>query len=329
MKSFKVSVITPSYNQGDYIEETIQSVLEQGYDNLEYIIIDGGSSDYSVEIIKKYEESLTFWVSEPDRGQSHAINKGFQRATGDVVTWLCSDDMLLPGALQRIADIFEAKNEVGLVHGNTVYQYSSGKQFFHKNEPTGYPYKYLSGMAFSQPAAFFRREVLEKVGLLKEALHYGMDYDLMVRLYDASEVVALEDFFAVYRYHENSKSSKQKIGFAEDWAQVFSKIVYSVNPNSAIINYLKELNLFTQPNSSYLFYRTYSEEFLYQSFLYFLNFQIIFLYQAPHLSRVKQLANWLKQNEPVYYEHFNLKPVHFRAKYLNNFLLSHARSFVS
>src|SRR5687768_13083798 len=107
MNSPKISIITPSYNQGRFIEETILSVINQNYPNLEYIIIDGGSTDNTVEIIRKYEQHLAYWVSEKDGGQSEAINKGFKKATGDIVCWINSDDFFMPGALSKVADCFE------------------------------------------------------------------------------------------------------------------------------------------------------------------------------------------------------------------------------
>ena len=113
----KISIVTPSYNQGHFIEETIKSVLDQQYSNLEYIIIDGGSTDNSVEVIKKYAKHLTYWVSEPDRGQSHAINKGFHRATGECLTWLNSDDWYVNDALKVFADGLQSNPHFGMVVG--------------------------------------------------------------------------------------------------------------------------------------------------------------------------------------------------------------------
>ena len=113
----KISVITPSYNQADFLEETILSVLNQNYPNLEYIIIDGGSTDRSVEIIKKYEKHLSYWVSEKDDGQSHAINKGLQHATGEIICWLCSDDLHVSDTLYTVAELFRLNPEIALLHG--------------------------------------------------------------------------------------------------------------------------------------------------------------------------------------------------------------------
>jgi len=116
----KISIITPSFNQGKYLEETIFSVLGQNYPNLEYIIIDGGSTDNSVDIIKKYENQLTYWISEPDNGQSHAINKGFMKATGGILAWLNSDDMYLPGVLDYVAKTINIE-EPGIYFGECIH----------------------------------------------------------------------------------------------------------------------------------------------------------------------------------------------------------------
>ncbi|NVO00781.1 MAG: glycosyltransferase, partial [Geobacteraceae bacterium] len=129
----KITIVTPSYNQGRFLEKTILSVLDQGYPNLEYIVIDGGSTDESVEIIKKYADRLTYWVSEPDRGQSHAINKGFERATGEIFGWLNSDDWYHPGALQAVAEAFAANPDVGAVVGAGEMVDEEGKQLIYKS----------------------------------------------------------------------------------------------------------------------------------------------------------------------------------------------------
>lgn len=321
----KISIITPSFNQGDFIEETINSVINQAYSNIEYIIIDGGSSDHTLEIIQKYEGKITTWVSEKDSGQSNAINKGFKLATGEIVTWLGSDDLFLNGALEKVCQVFKENPNVNLVHGNTELLLAKERRVKQHISAEGYPYKYLSGMSFSQPSSFFRRSALEMVGYLNETLHYGMDYDLMIRLYDRGEVARINDFLSVYRLHENSKSSMAKVKFAEEWAEIFSKIAYSVNSDSRVIEHLKSLKLYKEPVLPYSFEQQYSEEFIYKSFLYFLLYQIIFYYQAPELEKVKQLTRWLKTNEPEFLKNQRLGSVHFRSTCLNNKTLKYAR----
>ena len=129
----KISIITPSYNQGQFLEQTILSILSQDYPNLEYIIMDGGSSDNSVEIIRKHEDNLTYWVSEPDKGQSDAINKGFQRATGDILTWLNSDDYYLPGTLHTVAEYFTQHPDVECIYGDLQVVASNGDLLYVRN----------------------------------------------------------------------------------------------------------------------------------------------------------------------------------------------------
>lgn len=219
----KISVVVPSYNQGQYIEETLRSVLDQDYPDLELIVIDGGSTDATVEIIKKYESRITYWVSEKDKGQSDAINKGFQRATGEIITWLCSDDLFTPGTLHQVARYFSSLDPtVGLIHGGVTVFNKDGD----KHNDFGYPdpsvERYISGMAFSQPAAFFRKKYFDEVnGRVSESLHYGMDYDLFARLATVCHFHPVPDLFARYRMHEESKSVSQQDRFIVDWCRVF------------------------------------------------------------------------------------------------------------
>ena len=160
----KVSIVTPSYNQGEFLEETIRSVLLQGYPNLEYIIIDGGSQDNSVEIIKKYEPWLAYWVSELDRGQAHAINKGFKRATGEIVTWLNSDDFYARRALGSVAQSFH-KQQVDLLYGDCFFLDSAAGEYKHVKALPNSEISLFVG-SLPQPSTFFRREVLN-YGLLE------------------------------------------------------------------------------------------------------------------------------------------------------------------
>jgi glycosyltransferase involved in cell wall biosynthesis len=177
----KISIVTPSYNQGQFLEETIRSVVLQGYPNLEYLIIDGGSTDNSVEIIKKYESWLTYWVSESDQGQTHAINKGFILAKGDKIAYLNSDDTYLPGVIGYVMLIFEQNPDSEIVYGdcNVIDETSTiiEKIIF----PDLNLEKLIDGTTFGQPAGFIHRSVIEKVGMFNENLTYVMDYDYWLR----------------------------------------------------------------------------------------------------------------------------------------------------
>ena len=158
----KISIVIPSYNQGQFLEETILSVINQQYPELELFVIDGGSNDNSVEVIKKYESHITWWLSEKDRGQSDAINKGFSRATGEIITWLCSDDLYTPGTLKKVADYFSSQpDNVGLIYGG-ITTFKDGidlRSNWGYQNPT--VERYLAGMAFSQPAAFYKKKYVD------------------------------------------------------------------------------------------------------------------------------------------------------------------------
>ncbi len=203
----RVTVVTPTFNQGSFIEETIRSVLLQDYANLEYFILDAGSTDETLEIVRRYEPWLAGWTSEPDRGQSHAILKGFQRASGDVITWLNSDDVFLPGALRAIGQAFAEHPDTWLVYGD-------GERINEASLITGrftgerdYASLLKTGATIPQPAAFFRREAFFAVGGLDENLHHTMDLDLWLRLLQARpQAVYVPRALARLRFYPNSKT---------------------------------------------------------------------------------------------------------------------------
>lgn len=208
----KISIVTPSYNQGEFIEETIRSVLLQGYPNLEYIIIDGGSTDGSVEIIKKYKKHFTYWVSEADRGQSHAINKGFKHATGELFGWLNSDDYYLPGALAAVAktnlDAGKSCAVVGI--GRAVD--CRGRTLF-EQQPSQLDYESVLECKehwIYQPTCFFPAESYWSVGGLDEQLHYAMDFDLFVKLSKRVPFVQLDRCIAVALCHPAAKTKRAR-----------------------------------------------------------------------------------------------------------------------
>lgn len=209
MKQPKISIITPSYNQGQFLEQTIQSVLLQNYPNLEYIIIDGGSSDNSLEIIKKYEHHLSFWVSERDSGQTEAINKGLKRATGDIIAWINSDDIYLPGVFNIVADHFQKHSNVEMIYGNAEIIDENGTFLFHKKEISFDKYMGICfgfGLLISQPTAFWKRTVFDKVGYLNESLQYDMDGDFWSRMAFLCQMEHIDQLIAQARYHRDAKT---------------------------------------------------------------------------------------------------------------------------
>jgi glycosyltransferase involved in cell wall biosynthesis len=203
----KITVVTPSFNQAQYLPQTIESVLSQNYPGLEYIIMDGGSNDGSVEIIKKYERHLAYWTSGPDGGQTNAINAGFKRATGDAVTWLNSDDYLEVGALRSVAEAFE-QTGAGVVYGDYTLVTEEGKPFLRRQE---IPFDFdllLYGVNFiGQPSTYFKRQLLLEHGYLDQDCQYMMDFEYWLRL--ASRGVKfhlLRKNLSYYRYHGTSKT---------------------------------------------------------------------------------------------------------------------------
>jgi len=217
-----VSVVTPSYNQGRYIEKTIQSVLNQDYPNLEYIVVDGGSSDNTVEILKQYEGRLT-WISEKDRGQADAINKGFYMAKGEIVAWLNSDDTYLPGAVHKSVRYFEAHPEVGMLYGEG-YHIDADGELIERYYSEPFDYKRLSEVCFiCQPTVFLRAEVIRTVGPLDVTLDYCMDYEYWMRIAKQFRIGYLEEFLANSRLHLDTKTLSKRVEVHQETLQVVKR----------------------------------------------------------------------------------------------------------
>lgn len=203
----KISIVTPSYNQGQFLEETIRSVLLQGYPNLEYIIMDGGSTDNSVEIIKKYEPWLTSWVSEKDNGQADAIHRGFEKATGEIIGWLNSDDYLLPRALKAVGAEFAHDLDLEFVIGAGICVLECGKL---NSKIYAIPQDFISlmcvGQLFMQMSSFWRASIYREVGGLDTSLHFAFDYDLFLRLAHKRTPKYIEKQISAFRVHSMSKT---------------------------------------------------------------------------------------------------------------------------
>ncbi len=212
----RVSIVTPSYNQSRFLEQTICSVLDSGFPALEYFVMDGGSSDSSLGIIKKYEHRLTGWVSEKDQGQADAINKGLQQCTGEIVAWLNSDDYYLPGAIARAVQAFEQNPQVGLVYGNVLSVDAESKAF---NLQIFQPFSLLELMSFriiSQPAVFIRHSLLKQVGLLDPSFHCLLDHHLWLRMARLAPTVYIPETLAAARYHADAKNLARTAEFGRE-----------------------------------------------------------------------------------------------------------------
>lgn len=239
----KISIVTPSFNQGKYLEKTILSVLEQDYPNIEYIIIDGGSTDNSVEIIRKYEKQLTYWVSEKDRGQSHAINKGFERATGEIFGWLNSDDWFHPGALQAVAEAFAANPDAGAVvgAGDMLYEETGNVLLV---EPFPVTVESLYGSVdryISQPSCFFSHNAWRDCGPLDEDLHLAMDLDLWLRIAKKYRFALTGMNLSVTLVHKSAKTSALAAQSYVDAALVIIRQGGYLEGRSRLVAFLQEL----------------------------------------------------------------------------------------
>ncbi len=203
----KVSIITPSFNQAQFLEASIRSVLEQDYPNLEYIIVDGGSQDNSLEIIKKYQDRLAWWVSEKDKGHADALNKGFSHATGDILAWLNSDDIYFPNAVSEAVSVLTSRPDVGMVYGDADLIDDSGAtvgQFGSKQ--TSYRQMLRGSVHIPQATTFFRADVWRRVGPLDLSLFFSFDYDLWVKIAKVSNVLYVPKRWAQFRIHEAGKT---------------------------------------------------------------------------------------------------------------------------
>jgi glycosyltransferase involved in cell wall biosynthesis len=223
----EISIVTPSYNQGRFLEDCITSVLDQNYPELEYIVIDGGSTDQSVDIIKKYEERITLWVSEPDEGQSDAINKGFRMATGELVAWLNADDFYLPGALATVAEAYRNNPGASFYFGDGLRVDEAGQpksRFFPDGRVLFNQAALIFGIDYIlQPATFINRTHLVKVNYLNPTLHYGLDIDLWIRLSQVAPPVPISACLAASREYDATKTATGSFQRVEELRHIAEK----------------------------------------------------------------------------------------------------------
>jgi glycosyltransferase involved in cell wall biosynthesis len=224
----KISIITPSYNQGQYLEQTILSVINQQYPNLEYIIIDGGSTDNSVEIIKKYEKYLTYWVSEKDNGQSHAINKGLEKCTGDIFNWINSDDYLAENSLWTVGRLFAEKKPDMIIGNLRTFNDQAKNEYIYRGKPQIYPELEFMNNVISQPTMFYAMRIIHSLGKeVCQNLRYVMDLNLWCQFrfrFPNAYIVYSDELLAHFREHQASKTVSESIGFSME----IDKILYTL-----------------------------------------------------------------------------------------------------
>lgn len=220
------SVITPSYNQAAFLESCILSVLSQDYRNIEYLIIDGGSSDGSLEIIKKYENQLTYWVSERDQGQADAINKGFLKAKGEFICWVNSDDLIYPDFISSRLKQFQHHPDIDMIYGDVDQGPDPDDPWLRKGKRTSFlsMLKTLN-VPIPQQSAIWKRNVLEETGLLDSKWHVLLDMDYFIRIAKNHRILYIPGALAFFRIHRNSKSINEAIKWAEELPEYYKSLV--------------------------------------------------------------------------------------------------------
>lgn len=231
-----VSIITPSYNQAKYLEQTITSVLEQSYPSIEYIVVDGKSKDNSIDIIKKYADKLAYWVSEKDKGQADAINKGFSRATGEIIAWLNSDDYYLPRAVQAAVKVFEENPDIVLVYGNMLAVNEHGVTFNTMNYRQLTLKDLLCFNIIGQPAVFMRRSALQQTSGLDATFHFLLDHLLWIQIAKQGKILHVNQTWAAARYHAEAKNVSKAAEFGREAFRILETIAQDKDLAKALLS---------------------------------------------------------------------------------------------
>jgi len=290
----KISIVTPSYNQGQFLEQTIDSVLSQNYPNLEYFVMDGGSSDDSLRIIKKYESHLTAWVSEKDRGQSHAINKGLSRCTGEVFNWLNSDDYYARDTLKKVGEYFSDPRTQVLCGRSRVFGegrtdgVTLGTDIYSNNLS-----KTIGCARIDQPETFFRKNRIDFVGPLNENLHYVMDREFWVRYligFGLEGIVEIPDVLVNFRLHQDSKTISKTPIFTQERDSMYYTLAHQIGEVKTMEHFRKNFEGLQRFDS--LFFEITQKKLIIESIQYFFVLKADELYFQRKFSKAKNMIDF-------------------------------------
>jgi len=220
----RITVVTPSFNQGEFLEATLRSVLDQHYENLEYLVLDGGSTDASVAIIERYAPQLTYWHTRKDNGQADAIATGFEMSTGEILCWLNSDDVLLPGSLMKVGEYFRDHPRADVVYSNRIVIDRDGNEIGRHYWPRRlFRGHWALGQPLAQECTFWRRAIYEKVGGIDRSRFFIMDYDLFFRMWRAGRFHKLNTFLGAIRQHDDTKNARHRDVWQRELAEAKAK----------------------------------------------------------------------------------------------------------
>ena len=318
----KITIITPTYGQGQYIGQTIESVLDQNYPNLEYMILDGGSRDNTVDVIKKYEKYLSYWVSEPDKGQSDAINKGLQRATGEIINWLNSDDYYEPNCLHTVAEHF-SDDDTHIVCGRSNLFEEEGKVIRISPGTDIYPNnlaKTIGWARIDQPETFFKKKALDKMGLVDASYHFVMDKEWWIRYlihFGLDNIKKIDQELVNFRWHDASKTISQQDSFMIETSSLYYNIAKSTGQEK-IMNVIRATGKLNEKLALNIEKHTLNEhqEVLKEAMHYYMLYCADYYYSVDQRTKAKQYLSVIDASALQEEDQKLLKKIKFRSQFL-------------
>ena len=302
-----ISIVTPNYNGGNYLEEAIRSVILQSYPNLQYLIIDGGSNDNSIEIIEKYSKYIDYWESNEDSGPAEAINKGMKKAKGEIVSWLNSDDLLSSTSLYNIAATFCKNKNIDLIYGTGFYFDDKGYYWLSKKNYDEFDARSITHFAFDlQPSIFFRKSIFAHIGYLDESFPLQFDTELFIRASLNHEMLKIPYYLSFFRQHNRrlTKIKYAEMKYPEELVRIYSRVLCSLESKNDVqeyINIAKDLDLFIDEQIRYPINKVFDQTLIKRSFYIYLIKCCINFYEKNNLKELRNILSVLKHNFKDFY----------------------------